>query len=322
MFFLNVIFWFQDLFNYNETAKNGYLTASLYEQDESGKFDDVTSIPNTNRRNEMKNSKIFEVGGPLHADVFNIKNQIPNNVDMRITLTLNTPAVSLIGSSEDGGILRVIDASLYIRKCVISPTVVLAQAKALETNMMIYPYRKTDVTSLTLPAGTRRHTVEQVFLGRIPTRIIVGIVDNAAFNGSFKKSPFNFHHFDLNYLSLSVNGREYFNNPFTPDYSDDGDNYTMEYLSTYFGTNLFYSDDGYGVTRKQYKNGFCLYCFDLTGNLSASQEYWSAPEEGQVRMELGFATALPSVVSVVIYSEERDCLTIDRNRNCSIEYGR
>lgn len=235
---------------------------------------------------------------------------------------MNKPEMCLLGDTEDGGILRVIDASLYVRKNVISPSIVLAHAKALENQTMKFPYRKTEVTSLTLAAGTRRHTIEQVFLGRVPSRVIIGLVDNTAYNGNFKKSPFNFHHFNLNYLSLSVNGKEYFNTPYTPDFSDASDNYTLEYLSTFFGTNLFWSDDGFSVTKKQYKNGFCLYCFDLTGNLSASQSYWSPPEDGQVRMELGFATALPSVVTVLVYSEERDCLIIDRNRNCSIEYGR
>jgi len=41
-------------------------------------------------------------------------------------------------------------------------------------------------------------------------RLIVGFVDNDAYNGSFRKKKINFKHYNINYLSLVKDGEQIF----------------------------------------------------------------------------------------------------------------
>jgi len=50
------------------------------------------------------------------------------------------------------------------------------------------PLRRVEVKSFTLPRGNLSWTKESVFLGQLPKRLIVGFVDNDAYNGSSEKN--------------------------------------------------------------------------------------------------------------------------------------
>ena len=66
--------------------------------------------------------------------------------------------------------------------------------------------------------------------------------------------------------------------------------------------------------------GYCLYPFDLTPDLSANASHWCPQKDGNLRLEIGFSSDLTEAVTIVFYSEFREVLEIDKNRECSIEY--
>ena len=43
-----------------------------------------------------------------------------------------------------------------------------------------------------MPTGNYDAIQENLFMGRVPNRVIVGLADTNAFNGSFAKSAYNF----------------------------------------------------------------------------------------------------------------------------------
>ena len=49
---------------------------------------------------------------------------------------------------------------------------------------------------------------ENLFLGQLPKCIVIGMVENKAFNGDKDKNPYNFKLFDVNYLALHVGGKQ------------------------------------------------------------------------------------------------------------------
>ncbi|KAF4528503.1 hypothetical protein B566_EDAN016824 [Ephemera danica] len=71
---------------------------------------------------------------------------------------------------------------------------------------------------------------------------------------------------------------------------------------------------------QDYPSGYCLYAFDLTPDLSANSAHWCPQYDGNLRMELGFKTALTESVTIVFYAEYREILEVDKNRECSIVY--
>ncbi|KAF4524188.1 hypothetical protein B566_EDAN011021 [Ephemera danica] len=215
----------------------------------------------------------------------------------------------------------ILDATLWIRKVRINPGILIAHAKSLSLHTAKYPYKRVEMHNYTIPMGSQHHTIENMFLGRIPCRVIIGLVSHAAFSGSFSKNPFNFQHFNVNYLTLFKNGEQMFSRPYSPVYGDDA-SYAMPYLQSFINTGNHLADDGYCVSLKDWQNGFCLYPFDLTPDLSAHEQHWCIQEQGNLRLEIGTKTPFAEAVTIIVYAEFREVLEIDKNRDISIEMAR
>ena len=83
-----------------------------------------------------------------------------------------------------------------IRKVNISPPIIRAHAKALEQGTAKYPIKRVLVKSLTIPQGDLSITKEGLFTGQLPSRLVIGLVDNAAYNGSYDSNPYIYQHFN------------------------------------------------------------------------------------------------------------------------------
>ena len=87
--------------------------------------------------------------------------------------------------------VQLVDAVLFARKAVLSPTVQMAHIKALEKGTTKYPIRLVDCKVYSIPQSAMSHTHENLFLGTLPKRLILWCIDNDAYNGEFSKNPFN-----------------------------------------------------------------------------------------------------------------------------------
>jgi hypothetical protein len=225
-------------------------------------------------------------------------------------------------SDNEGFKVKITEANLWVRRCKISPSVLLAHSKTLEHGTAKYPITHVDVKSFTLPSGIRSKTLDNVFSGQVPKRIIVGLVSNKAFNGDFKLNPFNFKHYKTNYFSLYVDGEQIPSKPLQPNFADGIEQFVLSYNTLFNGTGIHYSNTGNSISRHEYKNGNCLMVFDLTPDLSANEtSYWNLVRNGNVRVEFGFAEDLPETVNCLVYAEFDNVIEIDRFRNVSTDYG-
>ena len=83
--------------------------------------------------------------------------------------------------------VHIVDAILFARKAVLSPTVQMAHIKALENGTAKYPLRPVDGKVYTIPLGAMSHTYDNLFLGTLPKRLILWCVDNNAYSGDYSK---------------------------------------------------------------------------------------------------------------------------------------
>ena len=100
--------------------------------------------------------------------------------------------------------VKLISTVMLVRKVKLSPSVFLAHAKALESGLAKYPIRRVVCKTYTIPAGNLDGNHEKLFNGQLPSRLVIGCVDNDAFNGNNVKNPFNFKHFSLSEISLHL----------------------------------------------------------------------------------------------------------------------
>ena len=89
-------------------------------------------------------------------------------------------------------------------KVKLSAAVQLAHTRALEQANVKYPIRRVECKSFTITRRMRGATEENLFSGQLSKRIVLGFVSNNGYNGSYNTNPFNFEHFGVEQISLTV----------------------------------------------------------------------------------------------------------------------
>jgi hypothetical protein len=120
--------------------------------------------------------------------------------------------------------------------------------------------------------------------------------------GSVNTNPYNFHHYDLNYLALYVNGKQIPSGRQTMDMGHEKAS-VMAYRTLFVGCGIHQSNSELQITHDDYIEGFFMLLFDLTLDLAASEVHASHPDNGHIRVELKFAKALPDPVTYLLYLE-------------------
>jgi hypothetical protein len=160
------------------------LTTALWYRDSHSKFNDLSDANQgfTKRKQFASGSKQIDLIGRLHGDIFNQEKFLLNGVDLRIKLVRSRDNFVLMSASA--GKLKIVDATLLIRRVKINPTVLLSISKVLENTTAKYPITRTEIKVLTLPAGIQSKSLDNIFLGQQPKRIVVGFVTNKRLMGT------------------------------------------------------------------------------------------------------------------------------------------
>jgi len=79
---------------------------------------------------------------------------------------------------------KILHASLFVRKVKLMPSVFLAHTKTLENGTAKYPIRRVICKSFTIPQNYRDVSHEKLFSGQLPTRVVIGLVNNQAIQRS------------------------------------------------------------------------------------------------------------------------------------------
>ena len=310
----------ETLLSYGQESKLTQMRAALYIKDTANKMDEVADDNEglLARRAYTAESKVVEMMGRIHADLFFQERYMLNEVTTKIKLVRSKDAFCLMMENASTDAVSVVSAALYVRKVKLTPSVFLAHAKALEQSNAKYPIRRVVCKSFTAPQGVSDFSNEKVFSGQLPARLIVGLVENAAYNGSKTKNPYNFRHFNASEVAVHVDGQQQQAiKPLRPDFTSG--HYISAYLSLFSGTGKINRDDGNFVSREDYPNGYALYAFDLSPDL-AEDDHFNLSREGSIRLTMRFSQPLTASVTVITYAEYENVIEIDRNRNVLFDF--
>ena len=294
------------------------MTSQLWHKDTATHMDavEIGDGPAANerfvtRRANLVRSRMVDLMGRLHVDLFLQDKFLINGVDVKIRLVRSKSAFPLIA----GGInpdyrINIVNATLFAKKTTLNPTVQMAHIKALEKSTVKYPMRSVDCKVYSIPAGARSHTHENLFLGNLPKRLVLCCIDNDVYNGVYTNNPF---HAKNN--AVYVDGRQITSKPFQPNFEDDL--FVRSYMSLFSSTGKMWQDEGNGLTRSDYRHGYTFFGFDLTPG-QCDSPCFHLVQKGNLRIELHFRDVLPNTVNVVAYAES--VLEIDKSRNVIYDY--
>jgi len=314
--------YIESLLTYGSDAKTSQLTSALWYKDTAGQMDSTATTdagPNAGlvKRTEFSQlGRVVDLLGTIHSDMFCQERYLVNGVSLRMRLVRNKDAFALM-SGAAGYKINIVSAVLHARKVKLSPTIVLAHAKALERGNIKYPIRRVDCKVFSVPTGNMSTNQENLFLGQMPTRIVVGCVDNDAFNGSYRKNPFHFKHYHLNHLALHLDGQSEPIKPLSPHFPRQT---VRAFTSLFSGTGKLFKDEGIDIDREDYIDGYTLYAFDLTPDLAEGGSHFNLTQHGSLRLEMKFGQPLPNTINVIVYSEWESMVEVDRSKNVVFDY--
>lgn len=174
--------YIENLLNYGDTAKGSHLTTSMWYKDDANKFNSVANKAHIFRKEITKDGKTVELYSNLHCDIFNVNKFMLNGVELGVKLVRAKNEFHLFGNHT--GHIEILEANLFVRKVKINPSILLAHARALSVTTAKYPITRVEIKTVTIGADIQSKSIDNLFLGQMPKRCIIGMVDSVAFNGS------------------------------------------------------------------------------------------------------------------------------------------
>ena len=313
---------FDVLLNYGEEAKNTQLEMGLFTKDTPNHMDEVdTDKENVglNRRFEFtKNSKNVHLMGRVHSDLFHQGRFLINGLPLRLIFHRSKDSFILLSGKENPTYrIRLTEATLCVRRVELTPEKFREINQTLATIPILYPINRVVVKTHSMAAGLMSLNWDNAILGQIPNRVILGMVDNDAYAGSYKKNPFNLKKFSISSVGVFVNGESLPAKPLKLNFEQS--DFLDGYRSLFTCTGKINRDEGVGISISDYAHGYTLFGFDLTPAFcnGAHQEII---KKGNVRIVLDFSTPLTRTITLVAYCDYDNIITVDKTRNVLTDF--
>ena len=283
-------------------------SSQLFIKDSSGRFDDADAKTGGNlglyeRWTYTRNGGIVDLEGPLLLDLFQQERLILNGVTLDLKLWPSRHAFRLMSDNiQADEKIKIVDATLKMCIQRPNPALTMAHTKALEESTAMYPYMNSTIKIASIAEGEFSFSADNMFQEEVPSQLILGLVSSKAYSGDYKRSPFNFQHYDCNFVALYVDGQSLPTKPLQSQFNEGN------YLSAYKTLQSVGSD--VWIDRTEYANGYTLYVLDINPYVD-----FNAKRKAHCRLELRFAKALPESVTLVMYGKFPEILRIDQARS-------
>ncbi len=310
----------EDTLNYSTMIKDTMLQAAGYFSDEHTLFNNHLNDSYLKRGKMANDSRHFDILAPLHADCFSHDRLLPSQMQVRLEAYKNPnrfiiQALGIPDGAEQYK-LKIHHMSWLIRKVALAPSM----SNTLETKMSKqparYPIRRVSCRTFHIDQNTNTVRQLQLSMGQLPRRIVLGMVEAAAFQGNYKRHPFEFKHNEVNRIQLIAGGVPTPHNPLECDFANN--RYAQAYVSLFNNLNTGLEDAGNGITYSAFANGYGLFAFDLTSDQS---ETWHLIREGTVTLDMDFTEPVPTGgVKLIVYYELENLMMITKNRETYFDF--
>jgi len=310
--------YIETVLSYDMTSdRHNHLKSSIFEMDDMDHLEclDPATVAATafKKRYDMANKgKSFDIVVPVTIDLCRASAHLaPHN---KLTLVASRESDQFLIKSAKGNDLglkvKVEDIKLMFNRIRLDP--------ALTSRVMGKPanyyFAQTHLKRYPLPSNITSYNVE-LYNGALPRTIVIAQVATTSSQGSYKHNGFNFQHFDLNRLTLRINGLAVPCDSWTPNYGESI--YGREYHDMLMATGHWRRDKSCSISKGRYSKGSCLFAADLSYDM-CNNEHRHATSDGSMEIEISWGTALPKPITLLVYSVFNARLTVENTTQPAI----
>lgn len=317
--------YFDIIRKYGEQSLDTYFQLGGWYKDDLSHMDSYSIKESTNlqaRRNFWSLSNKALKGqfiGRLCSPLFMQEKILPPQVGLRVIMKKANNAFCLMHEGGDFQ-LKISGIVLMVQKVTPALGIKESYIKLLdEGNPLQYFLRTPMINYYTIPVNTSQFVRDDLFLGKMPKHIIIGMVETTAYHGDSKKNPFNFQHFNINEIGLYKDGMPY---PCPVTKMDFTNNmYAEVYHNFMKSLGSAYANNVPTINKDEFKSGFTLFSYDMSPDQSGSVQAASMLNmNSNIRLELKFNTVLPSNVTLLVYAEFENVMEISKDRNVTVDF--
>ena len=318
------ISYMSTVLQYGQEVKKNQLAAAGYEKDTPLQHIDTLQQNTgwTARAAKYAQSALVELMAPLDFPLAQQERYLPSEMDVKVVLHRNKDNFVLL--SADAGVeYKVVmdDIRWLVRQVEVTPALEMTLRSTMQRQLAKYPVRRMQIRTLHITQGTLHTPSNNLWTGQLPRRIIIGMVNEDAFNGSYAHSPFNFQHFDLRRAWITANGETYPKRG-RPLRTRFGNNqYVQMYVHFYEALGLAGKNQGLDLGFADLKQGHCLVAIDLRADTGVEDNSWETVRNGSTSVHLELGTAAPgNGIRVICLAEFDNLMTVDGNRNAYSDF--
>lgn len=305
--------YMEGLLNYDARAMKTHLQSVGWEKDTNFAVSPTRSLL-------VADDGTIDLYGRLRLDIFNQGRLLLGGMEMKLTLQAHKPSFYFITSDAEHSVeVEWNQVALFFTCAKLHSPILSAQEKALASTPAKYPITRTEIKQFVVPTGSGTVPIDSCFAGQLPRRMFMIMLDNAAENGSFTTNPFEFKHYDINYLTCLVNGEAFPAIPMTPNFGKK--HVKREYQQLFSSMEQSPTRPTLTITPDEFMSGYSIFAWNFSPDYSdGCSSHWNMVKRGSCRVELKFETPLAGVITILFIAEFDNVIEIDKDRNVSTDF--
>ena len=178
-----------------------------FEEDVAAGFFTAATIREKNLIRKCKNSSIH-MFGPINLDLGDVSSYLLDKIDLRLRFELVPPSILIKTTDAAAYTYRVETCKLWVERLTPVPSAMIALNKVMTQNMQTveYLFNRQLLKTMIMPQQQTSLTIDNIFQGIIPHKLIIFVMDQKALNGDYKKNSSYFIDNNINSIKVEVNG--------------------------------------------------------------------------------------------------------------------
>lgn len=302
--------WIETSLNFNVESAESRLSSQLY----------VPNAVEATLKQVSKDSKTFELYGRIN--LLNISKLLLPGISFSLRLNLENPDFFIqedIAKTKTTSKLKIVDAKLYIRHVTPSSDIVLAHERLLSSGKnAIYEYKRGEVISSNVAAGTKNILIPNFYNGPKPSLIVFGMLPNKSFTGDRASNPFKFGHNNLTAFNFIINGASRPANPYTIQNDTTHSCYAHLFSRVYEALGYHKSDQSNLITKSNFIIDHFLIIEDLSTFNIALTDVLEPASNVSIGINATLSTSLTSTMTCVLYMLIPSRFEVSANRAVTV----
>ena len=297
--------YFDTLFNYTKAAHKSSHGIAGWCKDTPEHMDSYKPNENAGLKERMSrvnsDGEVMFIFKPV-TPIWQIKTIFPSKVDFKFTFHKNpSRAFYMMCDTGDTYDFEITGMEMWINKITVDPEYslgvegILHEGRLLE-NVLTDPRNEFHQ----LPSGLSTFHKDHVTYGLLPRFMMVTFLDNDAVSGNSLKNPFNFKHFDVRKIGVTVDGIDHVRPALTFHSSKKkfADVYFQMLKVLHCGNSPFAVD----IQETDLDKGFFFAMFEFSQDQMGGDIPDHLVNQGtNIHLSVEFGTSLTSAITMVIH---------------------